>query len=217
MYLYDKKENKLDIYDLIPNIKELYEYRAEQMKQIPEKDMIIRGVTGTGIESYKILQDYENKFDTEILPIENVNGMFHKLEPDYLNNSETNRKKLLELFYSGYFINKKIARIQDLKKIRYLLLKHSEYRYYPGKATLDEIIEIPESLYLLSLIEQEKFSLIGNKNISEQLKLFKLEQTKSIDLDTLERIDYIGLAPDCYTKAIKKSRNDAHILKLMQR
>ena len=35
-----------------------------------------------------------------------------------------------------------------------------------GLKVLEEIIEIPESLYLLSLIEQEKFSLIGDRMIN---------------------------------------------------
>lgn len=217
MYLYDKKEDKIDIYSFIPNDKKLYEYRFEQMKQIPEDEMVVRGVTGTGIEGYEIFKNYENKFDTEIIPIENANGSYHRLESDPLNGKGRNKEILLDAYYFGHLKDRKIARLWDLKKLRYLLLKQNQYRYYFGKVILEEIIEIPESLYLLSLIEQEKFSLIGERDISEQLSLFKLEQTKGINLDTIERMDYIGMAPGCYSKTIKKAENDAHILKLIRK
>jgi len=217
MYLYDKKEDKIDIYDLIPSLKDIYEYRMEQMKKIPEDKMVIRGITGTGIDGYEIFKNYENKFYNEIIPIENVNGSYHKLESDPLNGKGKNKEILLDSYYFGHLSDRKIARISDLNKIRYLLLKQTQYRYYFKKAILEEIIEIPESLYLLSLIEQQKFSLIEDRDISEQLNLFKLEQTKGIDLDTIIRMDYIGMTPGCYSKVIEKAENDAHILKLIKK
>lgn len=79
---------------------------------------------------------------------------------------------------------------------------------------VQEIIQIPESLYLLSLIEQEKFSLIGDKDVSEKLSLFKLEQIPPVDLETLQMLDK-GIAPGYYSKAIEKAQNHAHILKLI--
>lgn len=78
-------------------------------------------------------------------------------------------------------------------------------------------MEIPESLYLLSLIEKEKFSLIGNKSISEQLNLFKIEQLKEIDLKSIGTMHNIGILSGGYSSVIKKAENDAHILKLIKR
>lgn len=217
MYLYDKRENRIDVYDLISDDKKLYEYRIEQMQQIPEEQKIICGITSTGIEGYEIFKKYENKFDTELIPIENANGRYHRLEPDMLNGTGRNREVLLDSYYSGYLKDRKIARLRDLKRLRYFLLNQTQYSYYFEKAILGGIIEIPKELYLLSLIEQEKFTLIGDKDVSEQLGLFSLEQTKVIDLDTLERMDCIGVAPGCYSRAIVKAANDAHILKLIRK
>lgn len=214
MYLYKKNNNKIIIYNLIPNNKKIYEYRLEQMKQIPEENRIIRGVTGMGIERYEIFKNYENKFNNEIIPIENANGQYHILEPTHLNSKD--KEKLLKSYYNGDLKDKKIARLWD-KKIRYFLLNQLQYRYYFEKVVLEEIIEIPESLYLLSLIEQELFSLIENKDIKEQLSLFNLEQIQKMDLETIERIDYIGIAPGCYSKTIQKIENDTHILKLLKK
>ena len=219
MYLYDNSDKfKINIYYLHPKQSSLYYYRLEQMKQIADDEKIMCGVTGIGIENYEIFKKYEDKFDTETIPMGNVNGKYHKLETDILYSKGRNKEKLLSCYYLGDLIDKKIARVWDLKRIRYFLLKQTEYsRILPGKKILEGIIEIPESLYLLSLIEQEKFSLIGDKDISEQLSLFKLEQEQSIDLNTLERMQFIGVAPDCYIKTIKKAENDAHILKLLKK
>ena len=214
MYLYDKKNDKFDVYSLMPDDKKLYQYRVQEMEQIPEDEMIICGETGTGINSYEIFKNYENKFDTEIIPIENANGSYHRLKPDVLNGKGRNREILLDSYYYGHLKDKKIARISDLKKIRYLLLKQTQYTCYPNKSILEEIIQIPESLYLLSLIEQEKFPLIGDKDVSEQLSLFKLEQMSPVDLETIQILDN-GIAPGCYSKTIVKAENDAHILKLI--
>lgn len=213
MYLFNKNGNKLDLYNLLPKDKKLYEYRVEKMKQIPDEKKFLYGITSMGIENYEIFKLYENKFDIEIIPIQNANGMYHRLEETPINS---NKDKLLNAYYNGQLKDKKIARISDLKKIRYLLLNQTQYKYYPGIKVLEEIIEIPESLYLLSLIEQEKFSLIGDKDISEQISLFKLEQLKGFDLDTIERMDYVGIFPGGYLKTIQKAENDEKILKLIK-
>lgn len=217
MYLLDKNNDKIDIYYLHPKDKDLFYYRVEQMKKIPENEKIMCGVTGVGIEKYEIFKNYEDKFDIETIPMGNVNGTYHKLEQDILYSEGKNKERLLARFYLGDLRDNKIARVSDLKKIKYFLLKETKYsRILPDKKILDQIIQIPESLYLLSLIEQEKFSLIGNKDISEQLSLFRLEQEQSINLNTIERMQFIGIAPDCYARTIKKVENDSHILKLLK-
>lgn len=217
LYLYDKKNNSIDVYDLNPCDKKLYDYRLEQMRQIPETEMVMRGVTGIGIENYEIFKLYEHKLDTETIPIENANGEYHKLETDFSYGRGTNKEVMLNSYYLGLLQNRKIAKIQDAQKLRYFLLTKTQYRYYIDKKFLDQIIEIPESLYLLSLIEQEKFSFIGDKDISEQLALFNVEKKKEIDLNTIIRMENIGIEPACYLKTIKKAENDAHILKLIKR
>lgn len=214
MYLYEKNKDKLYIYTFLSDSNKMYEYRVEQMEQIQKDKRIFRGITGIGIENYEIFKLYENKFDIEIIPIENVNGSYHRLESVILGDKS--REFLYSNYYFGNLNDNKIARVYDLNKLRYFLLINSQYRYDFDKKILDGILEIPESLYLLSLIEKEKFSLIKDKDISEQLNLFKLEQIKEIDLETIERMDNVGMVPGCYSNTIEKARNDAYILKLVK-
>lgn len=217
MYLYDKHENKLDLYLLKPLETQLCEYRKQEMKKIPGDATIFTATTASGFGSYKIFELYEDKLDSELLPIENVNGNYHKLEPDFLVNMYETKEMLLSFYYYGYLKDNRIAKIQDLKKIRYFLLNQTKYMSGNGVDVIKGIIEIPESLYLLSLIEQEKFSLIGNKDVSDQLNLFKIEQLKEFDLETLEKMDVMGIFPDNYSNIVKKAENDSHILKLIKK
>ena len=216
MYLYDKMYDKLDIYGLRPKEDSLYKYKIEEMKKIPSDKTIFHGVTNLGIENYKIFELYEDKFDSEVISMENANGSYHKLKTDSLINMGINKYNLLD-FYS--FLNlkdNKIARIQDLKKIRYFLLNQTKYITCGKTEVLKGIVEIPESLYLLSLIEQEKFSLLGNKSISEQLKLFKIELLKEIDLKSIGTMHNIGILPEGYSGIMKKAENDAYILEFIK-
>jgi len=211
MYLYDKKKNKIDIYNLTSNDKKIYEYRIKQMKKIPRNEILLRCFTNEKNDIHEVFKIYENQLDTKIIPIEKVDGFYHKLEPDSLAS-----RSLIDSYYKGELKDKKIAKVQDLKKIRYLLLTKTEYTYYNSKKVLDGIIEIPESLYLLSLIENEKFSLIDG-NINEQLSLFEFKKTKQVDLETIQALDNLGIIPNCYSDIIKKTENDNHILKLIKK
>lgn len=218
MYLYEEKETKFNIYSFHPKTKEIHDYRANQLKQIPNDELVMCGATRMGIESYEILKNYQNQFDTEIIPIENADGEYHRLEKSVLYRYDEDKKVFLEKYYSGEFINNKIARIRDLKKIKYFLLSETEYGFtLPDWKIMEGLLQIPESLYLLSLIEQQKFSLIGNKDISEQLSLFNLEKVDEISQETLMKISLYGMAPYCFANNFKKAKNDEHILKLLKK
>lgn len=82
---------------------------------------------------------------------------------------------------------------------------------------VEDIIEIPKSLYLLQLLEQEKFTLIAKEDISEQLKLFNFSYVNSLTLEELQRMDECGITEDAYSKTINKSNNDKHILRLLKK
>lgn len=99
MYLYDKKYDKLDIYCLSPKEEKIYEYKMQEMKKIPEDKTILRAVTNLGIENYKIFELYQDKFDIEVISMENANGSYHKLKTDSLINMGINKEMLLD-FYS---------------------------------------------------------------------------------------------------------------------
>jgi len=151
MYLYEQRDNIINIYNFHPKTEQLHDYRANQLKQIPDDELLMCGATRMGIESYEIFKNYQNVFDTEIIPIENADGDYHKLKKSFLYSSTNLQEIFLNKYYAGEFSNNKIARISYLNKIKYFLLTQTEYNItIPEWKILDGILQIPESLYLLS-------------------------------------------------------------------
>ena len=70
-----------------------------------------------------------------------------------------------------------------------LLLRASEDKIY----RVNNLIDLPEKLYLLQLLLNEKYVEIANKNIEEQLSLFDIEYLKSIKKKALEELGSLGI------------------------
>ena len=135
--------------------------------------------------------------------------------------ADTNRDNLLNAYYYGYYVSKDITKIKYLNMLKFFLFTSNQYNnnfYFSSKNIkyITDIIELPESLYLLQLIEQQRFSLIGNKDISEQLSLFTIFKTNEISFDELKKVDACGITDNAYDITIKKAEEDKHILKLIK-
>ena len=76
---------------------------------------------------------------------------------------------------------------------------------------------MPESLYLLQMIEQGKFSLLTDKDITEQLDLFSLAHINEISFEELRKIEACGLSNNTFEEILAKSENDASVLKLIKK
>ncbi len=137
----------------------------------------------------------------------------------------------LQQYYDGQFSDKLVARIHYLKTIRYFLLTAPKYRkdtIQPHLCTyfnyvMSNIIELPESLYLLQLLEQEKFELLKEKgmyeeiDISKLLDFYSLTQIDERSLEDFQKMDLSGITQNGYSKAISKCRTDVYILKLLKK
>lgn len=85
------------------------------------------------------------------------------------------------------------------------------------KKVKNGIIKIPESLYLLQLFQQEEFSFLNDKSISELLSLFSVSYTDEISLEELEKMDKYGMAPNAYQNALNKANKDSQVLKFVRK
>lgn len=224
MFLYEKKDNSLDVYSFIGNEQAMTEYRRSKMLEIPEKDRILVA------ESYcddmsepPLLEFYVKKFDTSIIPMESLNYQVNELRYHFLKVAKANKinnNKLLDSYYCGNLSDKSVARVQDLDKLRYFLLPNNIYsadRYDNRYKRLENIIELPESLFLLQMLEQEKFSLLKDKDISDQLSLFSVSCIDELCLDELKKMDNCGITQNAYKQTLIKAENDKNILKLIRK
>lgn len=229
MYLYQKHGETINVYNFNAKHSDLVNYRVEQMKKIPQGRRVLYAETNSEpIEP--LFQHYMGQLDQitfHYLEADDdirygdgdINARwYHKLKVDKSNKDAC--KELLQRYYQGQLTDKDIARIQYESGIRYFLLKNRVYSpdlYDKQLKILNDIIEIPESLYLLQLLLQEKFSLIGDKDISEQLSLFKLSHVDNIHVEDMLKMDACGITDDVSSKVLIKARNDARVLSLIKR
>lgn len=229
MYLYQKQGETIDVYDFSAEHSNLVNYRMEQMKKIPQGKRVLYAETNsTSLEPLfqeyigqlnEIIFDYEEADDDFRYCDGDINGSwYHKLRVETCDKDKC--KQLLQGYYQGELTDKEIARIQYESRIRYYLLKNRLYvpdSYGKPLQILSGIIEIPESLYLLQLLQQEKFSLIGDRDISEQLSLYNLSYIDNIPISDMQRMDMCGITEDISAKVLIKAHNDAKVLSLINK
>lgn len=216
MFLYEKDGKKIHVYSLSRFEKDIEEYRKEQIKKIPfKKRCWYTEEEFSNFQGTPIL--FEKDLDKDQVTKEELVGKNKSLN---LNKDLDYCMDLLNHFYSDKYIDRLVARVEFLKKMRYLLIasKCFSSRKENGKVIMkvDDIIEIPKSLYLLQLLEQEKFSMLAGQDISQQLELFDFYYVDTITLEELKRIHACGMTKKTSSEIISKAENDAHILKLIK-
>lgn len=217
MFLYDMKEKTLNIYKLTSDIQAMKDYRLKEMSKIPEEERIF---IAEGFLASLLPPVFEFKLDDpdSIIPMETVNAKFlHKLKVE--NPIKGSSMITLASYISGELSNKPVVKVEENGKLRYFLISADKYEkdeHYQGKV-MKGIIEIPESLYLLQLLEQEKFTLIGKKNIKKQLSLFEVSSIEEVNLDMMKKSDSYAGNTSAYEKVLVKAQIDKNIIKYIKR
>ena len=232
MKLYDKYKERLHIYDFKANKDVLDEFRFEHINQNNDSCF-----TATCFEGQQIFELYKNELDNKIFKTEEINDAYslrgHVLEAGLENGR--NVQSIIDSYCCGYQNDKSVATVKCYNEdtgydyFRYFLLTRDYYEncFDSRYKQMKYILELPEILYFLYLIENKKFVKLNkyykqNKkwvqgNINDVLGLFKLELIDNCDLDSLKQYDRCGITDNAYGKIIEKAYNDAHILKLMKK
>lgn len=123
-------------------------------------------------------------------------------------------------YINGDFVAAPVLTVDYINKLRYFLLTSNYAKCKEtdkGLETITEgIVEIPKSLYLLQMLEQEKYNRIKDENVDEQLELFDCSYVDVLDLEEIERIEKCGLAKNLLFKTTKKIENDELIVRKLK-
>ena len=152
----------------------------------------------------KILMEY----DLEILIAERL------IIPTFSLKSQNS---LLNQYYNGDFKKSSIARFQTRIGVRNFLMTQEKYKKRGSNYYIDDILEIPETLYDLQRIEQGEFQQLNGKDIREQLALFTLTKKNEVSMEELQKMDACGITENVYFKISDKAKKDAYVLKLMKK
>ena len=234
MFLYDKKDKYLDVYDFTASRNDLVNYRMTQMEKLPEDEKVF--IAETHVDPYgdiPLFEKYTGKtFNDSIIPASyadndseerkesNAYRRYHVLKSD--RRSKRNNEILLDCYGYGHLSDNRVVQIQYAEMIKYYLLKRTHYDFvgsdsYGKNYIMEDIIQLPETLYLLQLIEQGRFDLLDGKNVAEQLALYSLSKINEISFEELQKMDACGITEDICTRVINKADNDTHVLKLIKR
>lgn len=210
MFLYDKKEKTIDVYSMIPKKEEIVNYKIDEMKKIPEEEKVVcaRLIQSVDIDKNDI---FLNRINLEMIKSRHLHPVLEISKVLYL----------LESYYLDFLVTYGNFSISSLDGIKHYLTTKNSYTigFQDGAnvGILGGIIQIPETLYILQLLKEERFDLLTDKDISSQLDLFDIKFVKDVNLEELEKASYCGMVPlNSHYNAIIKAKNDSKIMKFVK-
>ena len=195
-YLYDKNGNEIKVYALKTYADYLEEFRKKELQKI--SNPILKAYSRTILDDpFLPFESYRERYNSVILSEcyinDNRHRHFHQIKK--CSKSKEN-EQYLDRYYLGYLQSNEVACAIFKNGLRYFLL--SRPCYIPDVKdntlrTMDGIIELPESLYILQLLEQQQYSFVSTNELPRVLELYDLKYVDSFDLCTIEKMDNYGI------------------------
>ena len=235
MILYEDKNDKIGIYEFAPKDKyEIFKYKTDELGKISEEDKVYYAESKVGYYSSPIFSDDMFKIKNGVYESSEVDCDDEALERRrLLSNPYYNRlliskrnhgnMALIEKYIHGAYDSKKIAKIIYQNDMKYFLLT-DEYKSLDSDISSDQrlyimrnIIQLPESLYKLQLLQNGFFDNLESDEIKEQLDLFSLKELDSIDKETIRKMDLYKIGKQSYYETMLKVESDSKKLKLLKK
>ena len=178
MHIYEKKDNKIYIYELSPNSEKLKKYRENEMKS--QKNIFWQAKTHStnrqNPNDYKLFTIVKSGENIDVSKLTD-RKLPHSFEL-YGSSSE-----VLNNYYMGkYYLSPSFKITKDNKNIQFLIITEDYSTFYEPEIPMytfyimDNIISVPKSLYLLQMLEQGNFKHVINEDIDTQLSLFSFNK-----------------------------------------
>ncbi len=239
MFLFEECEKNIRIYNYLISEERLYHFKKEQMAKIPEDERVLKAITNYRhfpLEEKKKILAYSD-LNYAICIKYGVRSSYHFLRPYEITEEEKDRqRKLLEDYYlflrtygSKYYMiygksnnaclaDDKMPELKGQLTISskgLFLIPTSNYKYVDdNNITMDNILNVPETLYFLESFLASDFKNIPEQYILEYLKLFAKPEMKDIDIDTYNMMVKYNLAS---REDLDKKIEDSHkVLKLIK-
>jgi len=216
MRILEKNKDKINVYNYVPNYEKVVAYKKREIEKIPEQERVL--IAETSAFPFEI---NKSKLTNSILRLNystTFETIYHKFEISKLSNEECKNilnKYIYNFEYDEQMIphliepnyedvnsvcKEKIGKlklnfkdIEMLKTIKYFLApKNYKHNYDDGIATMDEIINLPKTLFLFHLLINEQYKNIRKDyDISEQIELFSKEPQliQSFDINKIKEFD----------------------------
>lgn len=230
MYLYEKNNDEmLDVYSFYPKEDEIKKYKKQILNNTSKKELVLFIRTNCYNTVKKVLNSKKIYMDDIIFDnYDPLDKCAYSALYSYTELDNFNKEKELEIkrFINKYINNeytssdqKHFCVVKDYnkKKNKYFFITNDSFNKknnYERNGTIEYILNLPSSLYLLYLLENGYFNELGDRIIKKQLELFKINKYHTIKIDELSKLyDVNLLSYDEYNNIYSKIDSSSKILK----
>ena len=232
MLIYDRKGNSIDIYSIQFQKEKLRKYREKVISNLNEDELFYSLTTN----SSNIVSKIENNSYQPLIYSNSVfidNRGWLKLIPmkDTFSYNPQRQKEIIEKYIEGKYDNLDVkSMIERTSKGDSTYKSHSLLlieNFLDTRNTIagirvvvfetKNVIDLPNNLYLLYLLQHGEYEKLLSKNIDEQLSLFDIEYLKSVSIMDIKEMLETGLISETLFDAVSKVNIGSKILRKVKR
>lgn len=232
MLLYNKKDSEIDIYHMEPKKEKLKKYREKLLKK---QDLIFYELKTNSEDAMKRLVDWAD-VDIMLINYDNPSQWSH-LKPDDKRKKQKKKlkkdgyeqrqiqKDIIKKYINGEYSTLKPTRVyeyicDDVNRTLHKFLKPDNASFISNGQDIWQIknmMDLPEKLYLLQLLQLEDFEKLIFEDITKQLQLFDINYWKSVKTNDISGMIETGLVSGTIDDTMKKVETTSKILQKVKK
>lgn len=231
MLIYNKLEDSIDIYNMEAKTEEIKKYRKRIINKSKKQEPLFYYLRTNCLDTMKALKGVTN-IDIRSLVYDNSTPLDYGTHSDLFELQNVNldeaQEKILEAYINGYYDKLPTTKVfefnwkteEDEELFRFL--KPNDYHISSTNShgnvyEMNNLLNLPRSLYLLHQLLQGRYSQVADENINKLLKLFDFEFKRNIKLKEIEEILETGLITGTMDQVIKKAETSTKVYQKAKR
>lgn len=235
MLLYNKRDSEIDIYQMNPKEKKLRDYRK---KALEKQDTIFYDLKTNCEDTIQVLF-HKDELDIRVLEYNSPSQW------SFIEKNDMSKKKKKEVKPCDYeqrqiqkdivkkYINGEYGTLEPTRVFEFIPKDDLDCAVYhllrPENATLinlsdfreiwqvQNMMDLPEKLYLLQLLQLGDFGKLEFEDITKQLRLFDIDYSKSVKISDVSDMLEIGLVSGTVDDAMKKVESSSKIFQKVRK
>ncbi len=233
MLLYNKRESEIDIYHMEEKEEELKKYRKKLLKEHAPIFYELRTNSEDPMKRLFNRDEVDIRFISYNTPLQwsflEVNDKSKTKKKKVMPSDYEPRriqKNMIKKYINGEYSTLKPTRVfefiseDDLDCTIYHFLKPDCATTITKKQELwqiENMLDLPEKLYLLQLLQLGNFEKLISKDIEKQLQLFDIDYWKSVKISDVSVMLETGLVNGTVADVMKKVETSSKILQKVRK
>lgn len=245
MYIFDKKDESIDVYTMSAKLKAIRDYKESVLENNTSGSLIYTMVTNDeeGVKRFESASE---------IPFDRIS--FEASSPDHLkawiwshfigqsgtrsmaelkallsselaasqdNISVTmDRIRLLNNYINGTFDDRPTVRVTNVPgNDNYYFLRTEDFdrSFSTSPLVISNLINLPKELYILQLLLQGKFDQVVDERVLSQLAFFDIDYYRSFSIEDIEALYNTGLVSGSYEDTIHNAEIGSSVLRRIKK